>query len=241
MPLIACENVTLAYDNHIVLKNLSFQVDEGDYLCILGENGSGKSTLVRTLLGLRKPAEGHIDFGEGLTQKEIGYLPQHTQIQKDFPATVWEVVLSGCLNSRGWRPFFSKEERNLAKANLERLSIQAIKTKSYRELSGGQQQRVLLARALCATKKLLLLDEPAAGLDPLVTQDLYQIIKEINHSGITVLMVSHDIRTAVDSASHILHISNEVPFFGTAEEYSHSDIGHRFLYGCHHGKEEQVK
>ncbi len=241
MALIECNNLTLAYDSNIVLSNLSFHVNEGDYMCILGENGSGKSTLVRTLLGLRKPASGKITFGDGLTQNEIGYLPQHTEVQKDFPASVWEIVLSGCLNSRGWKPFFGKKERDRAQANLERLSIEAIKNKSYKELSGGQQQRVLLARALCATHKLLLLDEPVAGLDPLVTQELYQIIKEINQSGITVLMVSHDIQTAVEAASHILHINNEALFFGTAEEYQHSEIGHRFLCGRRHGKEAGVK
>lgn len=241
MALITCDNITLAYDSNIVLKDLSFHVEEGEYLCILGENGSGKSTLVRTLLGLRKPASGQITFGDGLTQNEIGYMPQHTEIQKDFPASVWEVVLSGCLNSRGWKPFFGKKEKERAQANMERLSIENIRNRSYRDLSGGQQQRVLLARALCATHKLLLLDEPVAGLDPLVTQELYRIIAEINESGITVLMVSHDIRAAVDAASHILHINNEAQFFGTAEEYRHSELGHRFLCGCRHGKEDAVK
>lgn len=241
MALITCDNITLAYDNNVVLSNLSFYVEDGDYLCILGENGSGKSTLVRTLLGLRKPSAGHITFGDGLVQNEIGYLPQHTEVQKDFPASVWEVVLSGCLNSRGWKPFFSRKEKDRAQANIERLSIENIKNKSFRELSGGQQQRVLLARALCATHKLLLLDEPVAGLDPLVTQELYKIIKDINESGITVVMVSHDIRTSVDAASHILHINNEAQFFGTAEEYRHSEIGHRFLCGCHREKEGEVK
>lgn len=241
MALITCDNITLAYDSNIVLQNLSFQVEEGQYLCILGENGSGKSTLVRTLLGLRKPAAGRITFGDGLTQNEIGYMPQHTEIQKDFPASVWEVVLSGCLNSRGWKPFFGKKEKARAQASMEKLSIENIRNRSYKELSGGQQQRVLLARALCATHKLLLLDEPVAGLDPLVTQELYRIITEINEGGITVLMVSHDIRAAVDTASHILHINNEAQFFGTAEEYRHSELGHRFLCGCHHGKEDGVK
>ena len=239
MALITCEDITLAYENYTVLQHLSFQVEEGNYLCILGENGSGKSTLLRTLLGLKKPAAGQILFGDGLVQKEIGYLPQHTDVQKDFPASVWEVVLSGCLNRLGWSPFFSPKEKQRARENMERLSIDGLQNKSYKELSGGQQQRVLLARALCATSKLLLLYEPAAGLDPLVTQELYKIIQEINTEGITVIMVSHDLRAAVNAASHILHINYEEPFFGTAAQYRDSAVGHRFLCGCRHGQEGQ--
>ena len=190
MALITCQDVTLGYENTRVAEHLSFTVEEGDYLCIVGENGSGKSTLMKTLLGLRAPLAGHIAFGDGLRKNEIGYLPQQTPIQRDFPASVQEVVLSGCLARCGLRPFYSKEEKALAARNMERLGITPLARRCYRELSGGQQQRVLLARALCATRKLLLLDEPVAGLDPKVTAELYDLIAELNRAdGITVIMI----------------------------------------------------
>lgn len=229
MPLLTCQNVSLSYENNTVLSDLSFSVNSGDYLCIVGENGSGKSTLVKALLSLKNVSIGSILIGDGLKQNEIGYLPQQTNAQKDFPASVWEVVLSGCLNSRRLRPFYSKAERERALFNMEKLRITEFKRRSYRELSGGQQQRVLLTRALCATKKLLLLDEPAAGLDPIVTNELYNMIKQINDEGITVIMVSHDINSAVKYASHILHLQNKPIFFGTTSDYLKSDAGKRFL------------
>lgn len=231
MALISCRNVKLTYENHTVLEDLTFSLYTGDYLCIVGENGSGKSTLVKSLLGLKHPADGSITFGDGLKQNEIGYLPQQTNLQKDFPASVYEVVLSGCLNSRGLRPFFNAAEKGTALHNMERLGIAKLKKHPYSALSGGQQQRVLLARALCATKKLLLLDEPVAGLDPVVTQEFYQLIRQINKEGITVIMVSHDLQSAVKYASHILHLHNKPLFFGTTGDYINSPLGSRFLGG----------
>jgi zinc transport system ATP-binding protein len=229
MALITCKDLALSYDNNEVMSGLSFSVNSGDYLCIVGENGSGKSTLIKALLSLKEHTGGSITLGDGLRRDEIGYLPQQTAVQKDFPASVYEVVISGCLNKRGLRPFFSYKEKERARSNMERLSIWELRNRCYRELSGGQQQRVLLARALCATEKLILLDEPAAGLDPLVTQELYGIIKEINKSGITVIMVSHDIECSVRYASHILHLHNKPLFFGTTSEYVFSDAGKKFL------------
>lgn len=173
--LIKCNNVCLAYENHTVVTDLSFSVQKGDYLCIIGENGSGKSTLMKALLGLKSVESGSIVMGDGLRQNEIGYLPQQTGLQKDFPASVREVVLSGRINRLGFRPFFSKTDKQIADQNMERLGITPLKNSCYRELSGGQQQRVLLARALCATRKVLLLDEPVAGLDLMVTEELYYI------------------------------------------------------------------
>ena len=202
--LIKIENLTLSYENMTVIENMSFEVADGDYLCIVGENGSGKSTLVKALLSLKKPEKGAIEFGEGLKKNEIGYLPQQTMAQKDFPASVYEVVLSGCLNSRGIRPFYSAKERKKALETMELLGITELKNRSYRDLSGGQQQRVLLSRALCATKKLILLDEPVAGLDPIVTAELYDLIEKINKSGVTVIMVTHDLSAAVKCSRHIL-------------------------------------
>ena len=231
MAQVKCENVSLAYDGMKIVSDLNFEVNKGDYLCIVGENGSGKSTLVTTLLGLNTPADGSISFGDGLTQDEIGYLPQQTSAQKDFPASVLEVVLSGCLNKLGKKPFFGKSSKQLAEKNIERLGISNLKKRCYRELSGGQQQRVLLARALCATEKLLLLDEPTAGLDPKVTMDFYALISELNKSGITIIMVSHDINAAVEYSSHILHMSHKPLFFGTTEDYVKSPIGKAFIGG----------
>lgn len=231
MALITCQNVRLSYENNTVLSDLSFSVNSGDYLCIVGENGSGKSTLIKALLSLKSTETGNISLGDGLLQTEIGYLPQQSNAQKDFPASVQEVVVSGCQNSRGLRPFYSIKERKKADLNMKRLGIFHLKNHCYRELSGGQQQRVLLARALCATKKLLLLDEPVSGLDPMVTGELYDLIREINQEGITVIMVSHDIKGAVKYASHILHLHNKPMFFGTTTDYMKSEAGQRFLGG----------
>lgn len=232
MSLMSCHNVSFSYDGVPAVKNLDFSVDTGDYLCIVGENGAGKSTLIKGMIGLKKPSCGIIRMGDGLATNEIGYLPQQTVAQKDFPASVYEVVLSGCLNRLGLRPFYSKKEKGIAQQSLDQLGITNLKSRCYRDLSGGQQQRVLLARALCATKKLVLLDEPAAGLDPLVTKELYKQIQAINENlGITVMMVSHDIHAAVKYAKHILHLHHEQRFFGTVEEYQNSDIGRSFLEG----------
>jgi zinc transport system ATP-binding protein len=223
MALIKTENLTLSYENMTVIKDMSFEVNGGDYLCIVGENGSGKSTLVKSLLSLKKPVGGEIEFSDGLKRNEIGYLPQQTGAQRDFPASVYEVVISGCLNSRGIRPFYSAKERRTAKENMERLGITNLSRRSYRELSGGQQQRVLLARALCATRKLLLLDEPVSGLDPMVTAEMYELISDINKSGVTIIMVTHDIPAALKYATHILCLRSESHFFGTTEDFLMSD------------------
>ncbi len=204
------------------MHGLNFSVDTGDYLCIVGENGSGKSTLMKTILGLQPPINGKVMTGDGLRLNDIGYLPQQTVVQKDFPASVREVVISGCLGRCGLRPFYNSKEKQLAQKMMERMGIGDLSRRCYRELSGGQQQRVLLARALCATQKILLLDEPFAGLDPKVTYELYRLIDELNHrEGITVIMISHDVTTAIEHASHILHIGKTV-FFGTKEEYVES-------------------
>lgn len=227
MPLLEIKNLALGYDGEVIFDNLSFTVNRGDYLCIVGENGSGKSTLMKTLLNLNSPMGGSIEYGEGLHKNEIGYLPQQTVIQRDFPASVREIVLSGCQSRCGLRPFYNKEEKKLAAENMERLAISDLALRCYRELSGGQQQRVLLARALCATRTVLLLDEPVSGLDPIVTAGMYDLIKELNRDGITIIMVSHDISAAVKYASHILHIGDKL-FFGTKEEYLYSDMGRIF-------------
>lgn len=229
MALITCENVSLAYEGNVIVSGLNFEVNSGSYLCIVGENGSGKSTLMKTLLGLKHPHEGKITYGENLSKKNTGYLPQQTDVQRDFPASVREIVLSGCTGESGLRPFFSKKDKKRAEENMKKLGILDIEKKCYRELSGGQQQRVLLARALCAAEKLLILDEPAAGLDPVVTAEMYTMINDLNKKEkITVIMVSHDIEQAIKYATHILHISETPLFFGTTNDYLMSDACHLF-------------
>ena len=224
MALITVENLSVGYDGKPVVEGLSFTVNEGDYLCILGENGSGKSTLMKTLLGLNKPLSGKMETGNELRHTEIGYLPQQTDVQRDFPASVKEIVLSGCIARSGLHPFYSKEEKKLAEENMEKMGITHLAKRSYRDLSGGQQQRVLLARALCAARKVLLLDEPVTGLDPKVSQEMYELIASLNKEGLTIIMISHDIDAALTYASHILHIG-EKTFFGSIKEYRKSRYG----------------
>ncbi len=227
MSLIACKDLCLAYDGKIAVEDLTFTVESGDYLCIVGENGSGKSTLIKALLGLKKPRSGSIVYGDGLRRTELGYLPQQTPAQKDFPASVWEVVLSGCRAA----PFYPAAEKKRAAQNLEKLGLTELKNACYRELSGGQQQRVLLARALCATRKLLLLDEPVTGLDPVISAELYRIIQGLNDEGVTIIMVSHDVDCAIERARTILHLRRVPLFFGPAESYAASEIGRSFMEG----------
>ena len=232
MAYITCEGLTLAYEGRVVVRDLNFAIEPGDYICIVGENGSGKTTLVRTLVGLKKPSEGRIIFGDGLDRRDVGYVPQNIHTGKGFPATVYEVVSSGLLGRMGLRPFFTKEEKKKINAAMERLDIADIRDRCFRELSGGQRQRVQLARALCGAEKLIVLDEPASGLDPVITKQLYEIITDLNKTeGVTVIMVSHDILSAVHNASRILHLEKESSFFGTTEEYKENKMGQHFL-GC---------
>mgnify|MGYP004463358925 CR=1 FL=1 len=232
--MISCENVTVAYDTALAVDHVSFSVQNGDYVCIVGENGSGKSTLLKSILGLVPLKCGKVTFGTQVQRKRLGYLPQQTNVQHDFPASVQEVVLSGCLNRSGFKPFYSKADKALAAEHLQRLGISDLQKRSFAALSGGQRQRVLLARALCATDKLLLLDEPVTGLDPLATNELYALIATLNRDlGVTVLMVSHDIPAAVQYADKILHLQQSLQFYGSAADYTKTELGQRFL---HHTK-----
>ena len=232
--LIQCEHVDLGYSGRTVVHDLSFTVDAGDLLCVIGENGAGKSTLIKTLLGLIEPVQGKIQTSRDFDRRTIGYLPQQTEIQRSSPASVREIVRSGCLNASTFRPFYSQEEKERAEITMNRLGIGSIASQCFRELSGGQQQRVLLARALCATSGLLILDEPAAGLDPTATADMYRLICELNKKdGITVIMVTHDLRGSLDMASHILHMAHIPLFFGTTAEYRESEIAKTFLSRIH--------
>lgn len=219
MTQLTCQNLAVGYEGRAVLENLNFSACPGDYLCIVGENGSGKSTLMKTILGLQPPVRGKVLTGDGLRKNKIGYLPQQTPVQRDFPASVREIVLSGCQGRCGGRPFYSKGEKQLAQTAMERMQVAALAKRCYRTLSGGQQQRVLLARALCAAQNMLLLDEPVSGLDPKVTGEMYGLIQRLNREdGVTILMISHDITATLTYASHILHLGRRV-FFGTKADY----------------------
>lgn len=223
MALIKCEDLAIGYEKDLLIEDLNFHVNAGDHLCIVGENGSGKSTLMRTLLGQNKPISGRIIYGDGLNAKQLGYLPQQTPAQKDFPASAYEIVLSGCLNSCKLLPFYSKKQKSLAREKMELLRIGDLATRCYRELSGGQQQRVLLCRALCATEKLILLDEPVAGLDPESVSDMYSAIDALKNDGIAVIMISHDANEALSHATHVLHVAHKPKFFGNVKDYLESD------------------
>lgn len=229
MPQLSCKKLCLGYDGHEIVHNLNFTIEKGDYFCIVGENGSGKTTLMKTILGLQPPVHGEVKLDNSLKKSGIGYLPQQTLVQRDFPASVWEIVLSGCQNKSAFHPFYTKNDKQLANENIEKMGLSDFKKSCYRELSGGQQQRVLLARALCAASDILLLDEPVTGLDPKVTEELYSLIEEINKKyNVTIIMISHDIIAAVKYADKILHIG-ENTFFGTKDEYINSDIYRSFI------------
>ena len=236
-PLIKCEHVDFGYDNQDAVIDVNMEVDPGDYLCIVGENGSGKSTLMKGLLGLIRPTGGTLVTAEELKRTGIGYLPQQTAAQKDFPATVSEVVLSGCLNRRGMLPFYSRKEREIADRNMEKLGIGPHRKQCYRELSGGQQQRVLIARALCATSSLLILDEPITGLDPTAIQEFYAMIRRLNREDkVAILMVSHDLRNAVEEANKVLHLQKRVLFYGPAHDYMNSQAAGHFFHEKEQGR-----
>ena len=229
--MITCRNIKIGYEGRAIAENLDFSVNKGNYLFVLGENGSGKSTLIKTILGLIKPLSGEIIFDETLNKSDMGYLPQQTPVQKDFPASVKEIVLSGCLGGLKKRFFYGKKEKEIAETNMKKTGIYSLSKSSYRELSGGQQQRVLLARALCAAQKVLLLDEPIAGLDPEAASHMYKTIYSLNKDeDMTIIMISHDVAGASKYASHILHVGNRNQlFFGTKEEYLKSDIGKAYM------------
>ncbi len=232
MALLRCKDVAFAYEGRHVVEHLDLEVEPGAYLCIVGENGSGKSTLLKGLVGLKQPSEGHIELGDGLKRTEIGYLPQQEESQKDFPASVWEVVLSGCLNSQGAWPIYRRETKRLAQEKMELLDILPLQKRCFRDLSGGQKQRVLLARALCATKKILILDEPMAGLDPAATSGLYETLTRLNKDeGIAIVMVSHDIGQAVLRAKTVLYLGTHTKFFGTVEAYMAATDGRLYFGG----------
>lgn len=227
MAQLICRDLCLGYDGREIVHNLNFTVNPGDYLAVLGENGAGKSTLMRTVLGLRPPMSGEVLFGDGAGRTEIGYLPQQTAVQKDFPASVREIVLSGFEGQSGFRPFRTREQKRTAESVMERVGLTELKNRCYRELSGGQQQRVLLARALCAARKLLLLDEPVTGLDPRMTAEMYDLIAGLNAGGATVIMITHDVAAALRYASHVLHIGPAC-WFGRPADYLSSDAGRPF-------------
>ena len=227
--LLDCRDASLGYEGKPVWEHLTFQVRSGDYLCIVGENGSGKSTLLKSLLGLLKPLSGEIVHADTLRGGSIGYLPQQTRAQKDFPATVTEVVRSGFISGKGMRFFYTAQEKSRALMNMGKLGVLELKDRCYRELSGGQQQRVLLARALCAAGELLILDEPVTGLDPAAAQDLYRTLEYLNKKeGIAIVMVTHDIQNALQYATTILHAGHGQGFYGTTAEYLASPWGKRF-------------
>ncbi len=223
MAQITVNDLALGYDGHTVCRHIDFSVSAGDYLCIVGENGSGKTTLMKVLLRLKSPLSGELVYGDGVTRRDIGYLPQQSEMQRDFPASVREVVTSGCVGRNEFRFFAGKRERRLAEENMARLDIAHLASRAYSELSGGQQQRVLLARALCATEKILLLDEPSTGLDPHAAEELYETIARLNREdGVTVVMVTHDLSAVMKYAGKVLHMSEAPHWYDSVRAYGES-------------------
>jgi len=226
--LIECNNLCIGYDNNIIEKDLNLKIEENDYLVIFGENGTGKTTFLKTILGLNKPISGEIIIDKDIKRNEIGYLPQKTTVQKDFPASIWEIVLSGCQSSLGFKPFYTKKEKQKAKDSIDLVGLSDMEKKSFRVLSGGQQQRVLLARAFCATQKMLILDEPVTGLDPIATKEMYELISNFNKKGVTIIMISHDVNEAIKYANKVLYFGSTI-YYGTKEEFMNSEIGSKYL------------
>lgn len=225
MSLIKCNNIEFKYDNKEILKNISFEVNKGDYLCIIGENGSGKSTLLNIISGVLKPNFGTVVLGDELSKREIGYLPQQAEIHENFPASVYEVVISGCVNKLRLKPFYTRKEKQIANYNMNLLEISDIKNKCFHELSGGQKQRVLLARTLCSAENIILLDEPVSGLDPVITESFYNIINHLNSEhGTTIVMVSHDITNSLKYASHIIYLGKDLFYYGSKSDFLSSEF-----------------
>lgn len=226
--LICCQDAGLGYENKALIEHFDFKVYEGDYVCVVGENGSGKSTLLKTLLGLIKPVSGEVQLGHAIENGAIGYLPQQTDVQRHFPASVMEVVMSGFLNRTHKSPFFRREEKKEAIEIIRKLEIEHLKSECYGKLSGGQQQRVLLARALCAAQNILVLDEPVTGLDPMASAMLYDNLRTLNKEGMAIVMVTHDLRSAIIEAGYILHMNEGEYFYGTVEQYKNSKFADIF-------------
>jgi len=227
--MLTCRNVSLSYGGRTVVEDVNFELERGDYLCIVGENGSGKTTLMKGILGLLPLSGGNVEI-QGIKRTEIGYLPQQTVVQKEFPASVSEVVLSGRLNRHEFLPFYTRRDRACANDNIERLGMASEAGKSYRDLSGGQQQRVLLARALCAADKMLMLDEPVAGLDPVVASEMYELLEKLNRDGMTLVVISHDLKGAILYGRKILHMRRGALFYGPTDDYVKTDL-YRFMSG----------
>ena len=230
MSIIKCESISFSYENKKIISDVSFEVSKGDYLCIIGENGVGKSTLAKGILGLLKLDSGKINFSDELSTKMFGYLPQQTDIQRDFPASVYEIVISGFVNKSRFLPFYSKKQKEIALNNIELLNLEEYKNKPYNELSGGQQQRVLLARALCSAAKVLVLDEPVSNLDPIISTELYDLLKKLNlEKKLTIIMVSHDVKNTLMYATDILYLDNNSYFFGKKEEFLKTHYSKKFI------------
>lgn len=237
--LLECQEAAFGYEKQLVIKDLSFCISQGDYVCVVGENGSGKSTLIKGLLGLIPVSAGQVLYGDAIADRIIGYLPQQASMQKDFPSTVWEVVLSGCLAGGKKRFFYTGEDKEKAKKQIQRFGLEELLRKRFSELSGGQQQRVLIARALCATERLLILDEPVTGLDPTVTRELYDTLEKLNRVYQTaIVMVTHDVNGALPYAHKVLHIGPEGYFFGSKKEYLNSKQGKSLLGVFREGEKE---
>lgn len=235
MSYLSCTQAAFGYEGRSIVRNVNFTVNQGEYLCIVGENGAGKSTLMKGILGLIPPMEGAVTYEGGITRKDIGYLPQQSEIQKDFPASVMEIVSTGTLSSMGHRPFYGKKEKRMAMDAMDKLNITHLRNRGFHELSGGQKQRVLLARAFCQSKKILVMDEPVTGLDPLVTQEFYELTMELAKSGTAVIMISHDIPSVIRYGTHILHLTGSNIYYGTIEAYLKSETGKLFLMEVDHG------
>lgn len=227
--LLECKNLSVSFDGRPIIEDLSFTVNENDFICIVGENGTGKSTLTNAMLGLIPITSGNIEL-HGICKSDIGYLPQKLKVENNFPASVYEIVMSGFVGKSIFNPFYTKSQKCKAEDSIELLSIDGIKSRPFTELSGGQQQRVLLARAICAAEKLVLLDEPVTGLDAQSSDNFYKLIMHLNSEhGVAVVMVSHDIERSVQFAGKVLHLGADNYFFGTVDEYKATDYYKNFL------------
>lgn len=215
--ILEVKNLKVSYNSHTAIENVSFKINQGEYIALVGENGSGKSTLIKAIMGLKKEDEGEVKFDLDLS--EVSYLAQTDLKGIDFPATSKEIIMTGC-QKRGKLPFYTKQDKENFKQVVQELKIEDLINKRIGDLSGGQKQRVLLARSLIRNPKMIILDEPQTGLDVNITKELYKILEKLNkEKNVTIMMATHDLDELESIKPRIICIAKTIKYDGKFEEW----------------------